>query len=73
MTGSADFVVWVHRSAESIFGEASHPANRNGVPLTFSDEQNARLQCDRLNAVSGSSHVWHSVEDILNLTPDLAA
>jgi len=83
MTGSACFVVWIHRRAQSIFGAASHPVNQNGVLLAFSDEQKARCQCDRLNANSRSPHVSYTIErqepvhtydqeDVLDLTPDLA-
>jgi hypothetical protein len=82
MTDSACFVVWVQRSAGGIFGAASHPVNQNGVLLAFNDEQDARCECDRLNAYSGNPHVSYTIErrepdisnpdDVLDLTLDLA-
>jgi hypothetical protein len=62
MVGTARFIVRVHRSAESIFGAASHPVNRNGILLTFDDENRAREECARLNARLGNSVVRYSVE-----------
>jgi len=56
------FIVWVHRSAESIFGAASNPVNRNGAILCFDDEGRAHEECDRLNAHSSASHVRYSIK-----------
>ena len=56
------FMVWAHRSAESIFGAAAHPVIRNGAFLCFDSEEKARLESDRLNARSGGSHVHYGVQ-----------
>ena len=85
MTDSAFFVVCMHRSKRSIFGAACHPVNENGILLAFSEERDARRQCDRLNANRRIPHVSYSVdrvpvisgaypcdqEDIFELTPNL--
>jgi hypothetical protein len=55
------FMVWAHRSADSIFGAASSPVMRNGAFLCFEDEQKARAESDRLNSRSGGSHMHYSV------------
>lgn len=60
MTNRTRFTVWVDRSAESIFGAASNPVNRNGAILCFDDEEHARAECDRLNARSGASYMRYS-------------
>jgi hypothetical protein len=60
MTDTTRFIVWVDRSAESIFGPASNPVNRNGTLLCFEDEERARVACDRLNAHSSASHMRYS-------------
>ena len=54
--------VWMHRSAQSIFGAASHPVIRNGELLCFATEERARAECDRLNAISGGTHVHYTVK-----------
>jgi hypothetical protein len=54
--------VWMHRSAHSIFGAASHPVIRNGELLCFATEERAQAECDRLNAGSGGSHVHYTVK-----------
>ena len=56
------FVIWSHRSAESIFGPSSSPVNRNGAILSFENEDRAREECARLNARLGSSTVRYTVE-----------
>jgi hypothetical protein len=56
------FTVWTHRSARSIFGAASHPVIRNGELLCFASEERAQVECDRLNAASGGSHVHYTVK-----------
>lgn len=56
------YMVWAHRSPDSIFGAASHPVVRNGVFLCFDTEQRARAETDRLNARSGGSHVHYTVK-----------
>jgi hypothetical protein len=59
MHGRANFyTVWCHRSAKSIFG----PVNRNGQILCFETEEQARVECDRLNATRSGSHVHYGVE-----------
>jgi hypothetical protein len=60
MTDKTRFVVWVDRSAKSIFGAASNPVNRNGTLLCFEDEERARVECDQLNAHSSASHMRYS-------------
>jgi hypothetical protein len=61
MQGNRRFIVWAQRSAKSVFGAASNPVKRNGRFLLYHDEKSARLECDRLNAGAGGSHVHYSV------------
>ncbi len=56
------FMVWTHRSAESVFGAAAKPVIRNGAFLCFEDEERARAECDRLNARRGGSRLHYSVK-----------
>src|ERR1041384_3646875 len=56
------YTVWTHRSAQSIFGAASHPVVRNGELLCFATEDRAQAECDRLNAGAGDSHVHYTVK-----------
>ena len=56
------FVIWSHRSAESIFGPSSSPVNSNGAILSFKNEDRAREECARLNAGLASSTVRYTVE-----------
>jgi hypothetical protein len=56
------FMVWAHRSAESIFGAAAKPVIRNGAFLCFDSERRALAECDRLNARSGGSHERYSIK-----------
>ena len=56
------FMVWAHRSPDSMFGAASTPVVRNGVFLCFDTEERARAETDRLNARSGGTHVHYSVK-----------
>jgi len=56
------YTVWTHRSAQSIFGAASHPVVRNGELLCFATEDRAQAECDRLNAGAGGSHVHYTVK-----------
>ena len=56
------FMVWAHRSADSIFGAAAHPVIRNGAFLCFDSEAKAHAESDRLNARSGGSHVLYGVQ-----------
>jgi hypothetical protein len=58
------FMIWTHRSAESLFGPASKPVVRNGSLLCFPNEASARAECDRLNAGSGFGVAHYSVEPI---------
>jgi len=63
MHGKANFyTIWSHRSAKSIFGASSHPVNRNGQILRFESEEEARTECDRLNAGRSGSQVRYTVE-----------
>jgi hypothetical protein len=66
MAEAKRFVIWVDRSPKSIFGPASNPVNRNGALLRFDEEEQARLECDRLNSRSRGSHIRYSVK----LAPD---
>jgi hypothetical protein len=56
------FMVWTHRSAESVFGPAAKPVVRNGAFLCFEDEERARAECDRLNARRAGSREHYSVK-----------
>ena len=56
------FLVWAHRSAESIFGPTAKPVIRNGAFLCFDNEERARAECDRLNAGLGAAHVHYTVK-----------
>lgn len=56
------FMVWAHRSGDSIFGAASNPVMRNGAFLCFEDEHKARAESDRLNGRSSGSNVHYSVQ-----------
>ena len=69
MTEKTRYIVWVERSAESIFGAASNPVNRNGAILFFDDEGRARAECDRLNAHSRASHVRYSIKPADRTSP----
>ena len=62
MMGNARFIIWAHRSTESIFGAASNPVNRDGAILAFDSESHALEECARLNARSGNSNVRYSVK-----------
>ena len=62
MTDRARYIVWAHRSAESIFGAASNPVIRNGTLLSFDSEGRALAECDRLNVHSAGSYVRYSVK-----------
>jgi hypothetical protein len=62
MTDRARFIVWAHRSAESIFGAASNPVIRNGTLLSFDSEGRALAECDRLNVHSAGSYVRYSIK-----------
>ena len=63
--GTYLFMVWAHRSADSMFGAASSPVMRNGAFLCFESEEKARAEADRLNARSGHSHMHYSVQPTL--------
>lgn len=71
MTDKTRFIVWVDRSAESIFGAASNPVNRNGAILIFDDEQSARAECDRLNAKASTSHMRYTFKSDAGRTQPL--
>jgi hypothetical protein len=64
-SGTYLFMVWAHRSADSLFGAASSPVMRNGAFLCFETEEKARAEADRLNARSGHSHMHYSVQPTL--------
>jgi len=57
MSNISRFVVWVHRSPDSLFGAASNPVIRNGAMLYFEEEERARAECDQLNARLREPHV----------------
>ena len=63
--GTYLFMVWAHRSADSLFGAASSPVMRNAAFLCFETEEKARAEADRLNARSGHSHMYYSVKPTL--------
>lgn len=56
------FMIWTHRSAESLFGATSKPVVRNGSFLCFPNEPSARAECDRLNAGSSAGGDHYSVK-----------
>jgi len=56
------FMVWAHRSAESVVGAAAKPVIRNGAFLCFEGEERACAECDRLNSRRGGSRVHYSVK-----------
>jgi hypothetical protein len=56
------FMIWAHRSADSLFGAASSPVIRNGAFLCFESEARARAETDRLNARSGGTNVSYSIK-----------
>ena len=61
MSNISRFVVWVHRSPDSLFGAASNPVIRNGAMLYFEEEERARAECDQLNARLCDPHVHYTV------------
>jgi hypothetical protein len=65
MQGTYLFMVWAHRSADSLFGAASSPVMRNGAFLCFESEEKALAEADRLNSRSGLSHMQYSVKPTL--------
>jgi hypothetical protein len=65
MQGTYLFMVWAHRSADSMFGAASSPVMRNGAFLCFESEEKARSEADRLNSRTGPSHMHYSVKPTL--------
>jgi hypothetical protein len=65
MQGTYLFMVWAHRTADSMFGAASSPVMRNGAFLCFESEDEARAEADRLNSRSGNSHMHYSVKPTL--------
>jgi hypothetical protein len=62
------YIICVHRTAESIFGAASSPLNRNGAFVFFDDDVRARSACDALNSRSEASRTHYRIESALNLT-----
>ena len=70
MNTQVAYSIWVHRSASSIFGEASKPLNREGRIAFFRDEASARSECDLLNSRMGSS-MNYTIEPTLDLTSPL--
>jgi len=62
MMGNARFTIWAHRRGGSIFGDTSRPVNRDGLTLSFSEEQHTRAECDRLNASTGDFYTRYTVE-----------
>jgi hypothetical protein len=57
----------VHRQAESIFGSISRPVDRDGLVLSFNEEQRAYAECTRLNAGLGDPYARYSVEKELTV------
>jgi hypothetical protein len=61
MAKGSQYIVWVERDSESIFGPASNPVIRNGALLRFDDRRLAHLECDRLNAHQSNPHIRYSI------------
>jgi hypothetical protein len=62
MSDTSRFVIWVHRTPDSLFGAASNPVIRNGALLSFDEEDCARAECDRLNAHLSNPHIHYTVQ-----------
>lgn len=71
MIGHTRFTVWLHRGDESIFATISSPVSRDGLMLTFNDEERAHAECARLNAGSGDPCARYSVEKELTVRAEL--
>jgi hypothetical protein len=71
MIGDTRFTVWLHRGDESIFGTTSSAVSRDGIILTFNDEERAHTECARLNAGSGDPCARYSVEKELTVRAKL--
>jgi hypothetical protein len=71
MIGNMRFTVWLHRGDESIFATTSSPVSRDGLILTFNDEERAHAECARLNAGSGDPYARYSVEKELTVRAEL--
>jgi hypothetical protein len=56
------YTVWMHREAESVFGCVSRPVDRDGLVLSFTEEQRAQAECSKLNTVLGEPYARYSVE-----------
>lgn len=67
MIGDTRFTVWLHRGDESVIGLTSGPVSRDGLVLTFKDEERAYAECARLNAGSGDAYARYSVEKELTV------
>ena len=65
MQGTYLFMVWAHRSADSMFGAASSPVMRNGALVCFESEEKALAEADRLNSRSGNANMHYSVKPTL--------
>jgi hypothetical protein len=48
------YTVWMHREAQSVFGYISQPVNRDGLVLSFTEEQRAQAECTKLILVWGT-------------------
>jgi hypothetical protein len=73
MSNISRFVIWVHRSSDSLFGAASNPVIRNGALLFFDEEDYARAECDRLNARFGNGQVNYTVQLLTSAAPASSA
>jgi len=71
MIGDMRFTVWLHRGDESIFAIIASPVSRDGLILTFNDEERAHAECARLNASSGDPYARYSVERELTVRAEL--
>jgi hypothetical protein len=59
---SIRYTVWMHRKGETVFGCISRPVDRDGLVLSFTEEQRAHAACTQLNSNSGDPYARYSVE-----------
>jgi hypothetical protein len=61
------YTVWMHREGESVFGCLSRPVDRDGLVLSFTEEQRAHAECTKLNTGLGDPYARYSVEKELTV------
>jgi hypothetical protein len=59
---SIRYTLWMHREAKSVFWCTSRPVDRDGLVLSFTEEQRAHAECTRLNAGLGNPYARYNVE-----------